>query len=155
MQTTKLSKKLASRIDGMVRDFWWGCGQGNRGICLKAWDQLCLPKSCGGLGFRKTVEMNQALLAKWGWALLTEEKSPCCNVLRSKYLKGKQFFDCEVKSSDSWFWRNVRGLEKVSDLLLPDGNWDTPKLHNLFDQETVSNILRGGIPSGQGRDRWV
>ncbi|KAM6556810.1 hypothetical protein CsatB_003829 [Cannabis sativa] len=199
MQTTKLSKKLASRIDGMVRDFWWGCEQGNRGICLKAWDQLCLPKSSGGLGFRKTVEMNQALLAKWGWALLTEEKSLCCNVLRTKYLKGRHFFDCEVKSSDSWFWRNVvrskeilrkgacklisdgretriwddpwvihgtnfypksnfrqqRGFQKVSDLLLPDGNWDTPKLHNLFDQETVSNIVRGGNPSGQGRDRWV
>ncbi|XP_060965593.1 uncharacterized protein LOC133034514 [Cannabis sativa] len=58
MQTTRLSKKLASKIDGMFRDFWWGCEQGNMGICLKAWDRLCLPKSRGGLGFRKTLEMN-------------------------------------------------------------------------------------------------
>ncbi|XP_030479049.1 uncharacterized protein LOC115696279 [Cannabis sativa] len=73
MHTTKFSKKLASKIDGMVRDFWWGYEQGNRGICLKAWDHLCLLKSLGGLGFRKSLEMNQALLAKWGWDLLNEE----------------------------------------------------------------------------------
>ncbi|KAM6543702.1 hypothetical protein CsatB_008149 [Cannabis sativa] len=156
MHTTKLSKKLASRIDGMMRDFWWGCEQGNRGICLKAWDQLCLPESRGGLGFRKTVEMNQALLAKWGWALLTEEQSMCCNVLKSKYLKGKQFLDCEVKSSDSWFGRNVvrskETLRKGACKLISDGRetsiWNDP-------WETIRNILRGGNPSGQRRDRWV
>uniref|UniRef100_A0A803QQV0 RNase H type-1 domain-containing protein n=1 Tax=Cannabis sativa TaxID=3483 RepID=A0A803QQV0_CANSA len=27
--TAKLSKKLPSKIDSMVRDFWWGCEQGN------------------------------------------------------------------------------------------------------------------------------
>ncbi|XP_060963739.1 uncharacterized protein LOC133033144 [Cannabis sativa] len=192
MQTTKLSKKLASRIDGMVRDFWWGCEQGNRGICLRAWDHLCLPKSQGGLGFRKSLEMNQALLAKWGWDLLNENQSLCCKVLKAKYLRGRQFFDCDVKSSDSWFWRNVvrakeilkegackliangsdtsiwndpwvihgrdfypkpkhnyQGTpEFVSDLLLPDGNWDIQKLNDLFHRETVNSILRGGKPSG-------
>ncbi|XP_060959271.1 uncharacterized protein LOC133030517 [Cannabis sativa] len=199
MQTTKLSKKLASRIDGMVRDFWWGCEQGNRGICLRAWDHLCLPKSQGGLGFRKSLEMNQALLAKWGWDLLNENQSLCCKVLKAKYLRGRQFFDCDVKSSDSWFWKNVvrtkeilkegacrliangsdtsiwndpwvihgrdfypkpkhnyQGTpEFVSDLLLPDGNWDIRKLNDLFHRDTVNSILRGGKPSGQGRDRWI
>ncbi|XP_060969906.1 uncharacterized mitochondrial protein AtMg00310-like [Cannabis sativa] len=91
----------------MIRDFWWGCEQGNRGLCLKAWDRLCLPKSRGGLGFRKTLEMNQALLAKWGWALLNDEQSLCCKVLKAKYLRGKPFLECSFKSSDSWFWKNV------------------------------------------------
>ncbi|XP_060959435.1 uncharacterized protein LOC133030647 [Cannabis sativa] len=199
MQTTKLSKKLALRIDGMVRDFWWGHEQGNRGICLKAQDRLCLPKSHGGLGFRKTVEMNQALLAKWGWDLLTENQSLCCQVLSAKYMRGRKFFDCTIRSSDSWFWRNVvrtkeilkkgackliadgrdtsiwndpwithgctlfpkpnhnpRGEpEFVAELLLPDGNWDTVKLDDLFDRETVGSILKGGKPNCQGKDRWV
>uniref|UniRef100_A0A803QNW0 Uncharacterized protein n=1 Tax=Cannabis sativa TaxID=3483 RepID=A0A803QNW0_CANSA len=66
MQTSKLSNCLVSKIDGLVRDFSWGFERGNHGLHLRAWDKLCLPKSLGGLGFRKTREMNQDFLAKWG-----------------------------------------------------------------------------------------
>ncbi|XP_060970646.1 uncharacterized protein LOC133037410 [Cannabis sativa] len=107
MQTTKLSNRLARKIDGLVRDFWWGSEKGNKGIHLKAWDKICLPKSLGGLGFRKSKEMNQAFLAKWGWNLLTGNQSLCCRILEAKYLKGKSFLDCVPKASDSWFWKNV------------------------------------------------
>ncbi|KAM6563161.1 hypothetical protein CsatB_023159 [Cannabis sativa] len=68
MQTTNLSNRMVNRIDGLVRDFWWGFEKGNHGLHLKAWDKLCLPKSLGGLGFRKTREMNLAFLAKC-WVL--------------------------------------------------------------------------------------
>ncbi|XP_060959169.1 uncharacterized protein LOC133030444 [Cannabis sativa] len=176
MQTTKLSKKLASRIDGMVRDFWWGCEQGNRGICLRAWDHLCLPKSQGGLGFQKSLEMNQALLAKWGWDLLNENQSLCCNfwrnVVRTKEILKEGACKLIANGSDTSIWNdpwvihgkdfypkpkhNYQGTrEFVSDLLLPDGNWDIRKLNDLFHRETVNSILRGGKPSGQGRDRWI
>uniref|UniRef100_A0A803QEG0 Reverse transcriptase domain-containing protein n=1 Tax=Cannabis sativa TaxID=3483 RepID=A0A803QEG0_CANSA len=107
MQTTKLSNRLVTRIDGMVCDFWWGFEKGNHGLHLKAWDKLCLPKSRGGLGFRKTKEMNLAFLAKWGWNLLTGSQSLCCRILEAKYLKGKELFHCKYKDSDSWFWKNV------------------------------------------------
>ncbi|KAM6578127.1 hypothetical protein CsatB_029964 [Cannabis sativa] len=86
---------------------------GNWGLCLKAWDQLCLPKSRGRPGFRKTVEMNQAFLAKWGYALITDNQSLCCKVLRAKYLKGKSFFKCSSKNSDSLFWKNVVKTKEI------------------------------------------
>ncbi|XP_060972636.1 uncharacterized protein LOC133038486 [Cannabis sativa] len=199
MQTTKLSNRLVSKIDGMVRDFWWGFDKGNHGVHLRAWDKLCLPKSHGGLGFRKTREMNLAFLAKWGWNLLNGCNSLCCRILQAKYLKGKDLLSHKYKSSDSWFWKNViranvvlrKGAcklvgdgqdtsvwrdpwiphgkdfspkpvvsygnedSKVADLLLPNGGWDITKLNALFNQETVTAILKGGHPSGQGRDRWV
>ncbi|XP_060959349.1 uncharacterized protein LOC133030576 [Cannabis sativa] len=107
MQTIKLSNRLATKIDGLVRDFWWGSEKGNHGLYLKAWDKLCLPKSLGGLGFRKSKEINQAFLAKWGWNLLTGNQSLCCRILEAKYLKGRPFLDCNPKASDSWFWKNV------------------------------------------------
>uniref|UniRef100_A0A803PTD7 RNase H type-1 domain-containing protein n=1 Tax=Cannabis sativa TaxID=3483 RepID=A0A803PTD7_CANSA len=134
MQTTMLSKKLTSKVDGMVRDFWWGCEQGNRGTYLKAWDHLCLPKSRGGLSFCKSSEMDQVLLAKWGWALLNEDKSLCCKVLRAKYMRGKEIFQCSFRSSDSWFWENVVHtkdiLRKGACRLISNGKdtsiWDDP-----------------------------
>uniref|UniRef100_A0A803PI86 Uncharacterized protein n=1 Tax=Cannabis sativa TaxID=3483 RepID=A0A803PI86_CANSA len=107
MQTTKLSSQMVSRIDGLVRDFWWGFEKGNRGLHLKAWDKLCMSKSLGGLGFRKTKEMNLAFLAKCGWNLLKGSQSLCCKILEAKYLRGKDFLSCSYKDSDSWFWKNV------------------------------------------------
>uniref|UniRef100_A0A803PHP2 Uncharacterized protein n=1 Tax=Cannabis sativa TaxID=3483 RepID=A0A803PHP2_CANSA len=43
----------------------------------------------------------------------------------------------------------------MANLLLPSRDWDTSKLHTLFEQETINNIIKGGKPCGQGRDRWV
>uniref|UniRef100_A0A803QHI4 Reverse transcriptase zinc-binding domain-containing protein n=1 Tax=Cannabis sativa TaxID=3483 RepID=A0A803QHI4_CANSA len=198
MQTTKLSNRMASRIDSMVRDFWWGFEKDNHGLYLKAWDKLCLPKSLGGLGFRKSREMNQAFIAMWGWNILNKSQSLCCRVLTAKYVRGKEFLTCDSKSSNSWFWKNViktrniirkgackmvgdgrdtriwedpwiphlkdfrpkpRSLNAgnytyVADLIL-DGRWDVHKLNSLFDHVTVSAILRGGVPSGLGQDKWV
>uniref|UniRef100_A0A803QEC1 Reverse transcriptase domain-containing protein n=1 Tax=Cannabis sativa TaxID=3483 RepID=A0A803QEC1_CANSA len=157
MQTTKLSKKLASRIDGM------------------------------------------AVLAKWGWALITEDQSLCCRVLRAKYLKSNPFLEATYNNADSWFWKNVvktkailrkgacklisngentniwsdpwlvhgsdfypkpilsypRNVEKVSELLLENGDWDISLLRTMFDSATITTILKGGRPSGQGRDKWI
>ena len=31
---------------------------------LKSWDKLCTPKDKGGLGFKKSKDINSALLAK-------------------------------------------------------------------------------------------
>ncbi|KAM6588245.1 hypothetical protein CsatA_010850 [Cannabis sativa] len=198
MQTTKLSNRLAAKVDGLVRDFWWGSEKGNHGLYLKAWDKLCLPKSLGGLGFRKSKEMNQAFLAKWGWNLLSGNQSLCCRILESKYLKGKSFLECDPKPSDSWFWKNVtksrsiirkgackrvtNGQEtniwsdpwiahlkgftptpvgrvlnresKVAELFQPNGGWNIQKLNSFFDRNTVSAILKGGNPTGTGKDSW-
>ncbi|KAM6563301.1 hypothetical protein CsatB_023299 [Cannabis sativa] len=134
MQTTKLSNHLMHKIDGMVRDFWWGFEKGNQGMHLKAWDKLCLPKSRGGLGFRKTKEMNLAFLAKWGWNLLIGCQSLCCKILEAKYLRGKDFLSCQYKDSDSWFWKNVVKsktiLRKGACKVIGDGKntriWDDP-----------------------------
>ncbi|XP_060968465.1 uncharacterized protein LOC133036015 [Cannabis sativa] len=199
MQTTKLSNRLVNRIDGLIRDFWWGFEKGNHGLHLRAWDKLCLPKSLGGLGFRKTREMNLAFLAKWGWNLLSGKQSLCSKILEAKYLRGREFLNCSYKDSDSWFWKNVvkastilrKGACKrvadgrdisiwrdpwiphlkgfvpkpkegvvqdnnyVADLLTPGGGWDMGKLHNLFDHETISAILKDGFPPGSGKDSWL
>ncbi|XP_060974320.1 uncharacterized protein LOC115695559 [Cannabis sativa] len=101
MQTTKLSNRLMHKIDGMVREFWWGFEKGNHGLHLKAWDKLCLPKSRGGMGFQKTKEMNLAFLTKWGWNLLNGGQSLCCKILEAKYLRGKDFLSCRYKDTDS------------------------------------------------------
>ncbi|XP_060974752.1 uncharacterized protein LOC133039812 [Cannabis sativa] len=46
-------------------------------------------------------------------------------------------------------------LNRVSDLLLPNGLWNVNMLKESFDHETVVAILKGGHPSGRGADRWI
>ncbi|XP_060974166.1 uncharacterized protein LOC133039317 [Cannabis sativa] len=43
----------------------------------------------------------------------------------------------------------------VSELLTETGDWDMIKLNDFFNQETVTAILKGGQPLGQGSDHWV
>ncbi|KAL5578506.1 hypothetical protein UlMin_020205 [Ulmus minor] len=58
---------------------------------MKAWDKICVPKGDGGLGFRRMDDMNQALIAKWGWDLLTGKSSLCLSFLQAKYLRNGDF----------------------------------------------------------------
>ncbi|KAL5552280.1 hypothetical protein UlMin_002456 [Ulmus minor] len=66
-------------------------------LCLKAWDAICKPKACGGLGFRKMMDFNKALLSKWGWNLLKGNKSLCLDLLHAKYIKTRNFMDAVPK----------------------------------------------------------
>ena len=42
---------------------------------LVAWDEVCIPKSKGGLGLKKNDEVNGTTIAKLGWRILTDNDS--------------------------------------------------------------------------------
>ena len=39
------------------------------GCCLKSLKSICAPKCDGGLGIKKTEDMNMALVAKMAWEI--------------------------------------------------------------------------------------
>jgi len=39
-----------------------------------SWENLCKPLEEGGLGIKDVRKFNGALLAKWNWRLMSEEK---------------------------------------------------------------------------------
>lgn len=63
MQTYAVPAGICRRIDGHLRDFWWGFPKDSkRHLYFKSWPSICAPKEAGGLGFRKMQDMNEAFL---------------------------------------------------------------------------------------------
>ncbi|XP_074271494.1 uncharacterized protein LOC141595428 [Silene latifolia] len=80
----KVPVSVAKKINSILAQFWWtGCRMGhNIHWCSKNF--LSLPKSAGGLGIRNVKCLNQALLAKHGWRIVSGESSLFCRIFRQK-----------------------------------------------------------------------
>lgn len=64
--------------------FWGGC-EDIRKITWIKWETVCLRKEDGGLGVRRLMEFNLALLGKWWWRILQERGNLWYRVLCARY----------------------------------------------------------------------
>ena len=65
MSLFKISIKVANRIEKLQCDFLWGGVGEEFKYHLVKWSKVCSPLLAGGLGLRKLVDFNRALLGKW------------------------------------------------------------------------------------------
>ena len=66
MSCFKLPDTLCDELTSLIRNLWWRQKQNERKTAWLSWEKLCMPKSCGGLGFKLLKSLNLALLAKQG-----------------------------------------------------------------------------------------
>ncbi|KAL5553311.1 hypothetical protein UlMin_040712 [Ulmus minor] len=65
MHSVKIPIDVCSKMDARIRSLWWGhSSNSSHAFCLKAWDSLCKPLSCGELGFHRMKDFNVAFLSK-------------------------------------------------------------------------------------------
>ena len=69
-----------------------------------AWDNLCRPKDEDGLGFKKFEKMNQALVSKLGWWILSKKKCFCVKQLAAKYKVRVDWLRAPKATNASWVW---------------------------------------------------
>ena len=128
----------------MARSFLWGSTPDKRKLHLLSWDKVCRPKAEGGLGIRKSMDMNKALVAKVGWRLMQDRTSLWARVLRSKYKAG-DFKDRRwlvAKRPGSSTWRSVIGglknvVTKGNRWVIGDGKEVSFWTDSWFTQETL------------------
>ncbi|KAA3472342.1 reverse transcriptase [Gossypium australe] len=131
-----LLKLLCSDLESIVAKFWWQKGHGQRGIHWCTWNELCISKEQGGLGFRRLDQFNVALLAKQGWCLINYPDSLLAQVLKAKYFPNLDFIHAQLGNLPSLTWMSVWAAKG----LLKDGLcWGVGK----GDQISVWN------------DRWI
>lgn len=81
-----------NRICSIIFNFLWSVGSESSGTHLVAWDQLALPRSCGGWGIRNPLWVAQDIHLKSLWRALTHSDFWRC-IMREKYLKGSTIID--------------------------------------------------------------
>ena len=109
-----LPKQVCNKLDAMNKNFWWGSKEENkRGSCLKSWDSICTPKSVGGLGIKKTEDMNKALVAKMTWEVASNVDKMWVRVFKKKYVRSKKFMKLSMPKAASWSCQSIFGGREV------------------------------------------
>ncbi|XP_062085745.1 uncharacterized protein LOC133791852 [Humulus lupulus] len=108
-----LPKSVTKEVDRLCRNFLWGVKDGNfqrSKLHFTAWDQVCLPKCMGGLGFKDSNTWNLVLLAKYVWEVSSKHDILWVKWVDSIYLKGHNFWHYRVPQDVSWYWKRLLKL---------------------------------------------
>ena len=81
----KLPISIANEIRKLHSHFLWGGSGEGRKIHWVCWEKVCKPKVCGGLGVKDILKFNRALLGKWRWRVLSQDRGLWWRVLNDKY----------------------------------------------------------------------
>jgi hypothetical protein len=90
--------------------------------------KTCKQKKLGGLGFRDLRALNEALLAKQGWRIITEPQSFMAITLKAKYFPHCNFFQAKQGSRPNYSWHSIL---KASWILKKGCFWIVGNGHNI------------------------
>ena len=78
-----------------------------------SWEKLCVPKSCGGMGFKLLKPFNLALLAKQGWRLQIANNTLIYRVFKARYFKDCDFGHASLGNRPSYMWRSIYAAQEI------------------------------------------
>lgn len=89
---------LLKQLDQWIRNFIWFGNTEIRKIVTMAWHKLFSPIQEGGLGIRSIRGINESLMLKRCWELISID-CDWANLLRSRVCKNRTFINYNVSSS--------------------------------------------------------
>ncbi|KAF7843573.1 ribonuclease H [Senna tora] len=169
LQHTWLTRSEANKCDAAMRKFFWGQWEETKSLTMISWKRLCAQKKNGGLGFRQMTKLNEALLAKQGWRILTAENSLVSQIFMGMYRGSVQNYNLTPKASASPLWKRICQASKIvmdhmgwrvgngEKISLYDSKWIPPDHHNhnfitlgelmipggYWDREKVTQVYTG------------
>ncbi|KAK3231067.1 hypothetical protein Dsin_002948 [Dipteronia sinensis] len=127
MSVFKIPSGVASTIESLQRNFFWGDGDAKRKLHAVDWASVCKSKRNGGLGIGRILDKNKGLLAKWVLRFGKETESLWKKVICAKYRISAY--------SLVWDWK-----------ALAAGSFFVKSVGSLFVEGTSSaNIIRKGL----------
>ncbi|RVW44756.1 putative ribonuclease H protein [Vitis vinifera] len=172
----RMPKRVARRLEKLQRDFLWGGGSTERKAHLVSWEKVCVSKEKGGLGLRKIVQLNKALLGKWVWRFARAKDEMWKRVLVAKY--GQEEFGWRTKKANrafvvglwkeimkeaDWCWSNMTlKVGKGTKIRFWKDTWcgdvelarRFPLLFNVAAQKSATGIWVENVPSKLAFFAW-
>lgn len=115
MQCLKLPRALCKRLSSISVKFWWAGHSKSKGIHWVNKDVNVMQKDKikGGMGFRCFESLNNALLMKQLWRLISCPNSLVTKVLKAKYFKDGNILECASRISDSYIWKSICSVRNI------------------------------------------
>ena len=112
----RVPKACIREIDKICSAFLWsGCDLNPRKSKI-AWEDICRPKTEGGLGLRSLQDINKVTCLKLLWRLLTNRTSLWVQWIQTNLLKNESIWSLkEDDKRGSWMWRKIlkfRGIAR-------------------------------------------
>ncbi|KAF7810427.1 ribonuclease H [Senna tora] len=157
MQHTWLSHSQADKCDATMRNFFWGHWDDSKTPIMISWGKLCRRREEEGIRFRQMMEVNEALLAKQVWRILTLEDSLVSKVFMGKYRSSFQNYQLMPKPNSSPLWKKLcRASRVVTDhiswrvgngekIKLNDAKWIRPDYQNHSFEKLCDLMHPGGF----------
>jgi len=146
MSCLHLPKGFCNHIEKMVCNFWWGSNVDKNKFHWIKWSKLCTNKKKGGPGFRNLNLFNEALLAKQGWRLSTNENSLISRVFKAKYHPKCPFSQAKPTSNMSYTWNNIL---KARHILNQGSYW------RVGDGKSINIWSDKWLPNQHGHKVWT
>lgn len=102
------------RLTNVAGIILWGDTIEERKVHTVSWQKICRPKEWGGLGLRSVRHINQTVLMKAGWQIMTGQEDLWVKSMRAKYRCGSDLIP-KIKRNlnGSNFWIGVRNTWPV------------------------------------------
>ncbi|VFQ95590.1 unnamed protein product [Cuscuta campestris] len=103
----QIPAKVMMKIQGLCRNFLWGSTQEKKRVPLVAWEDICMPRKYGGLGFKNLVLWNKASLMKLIWDISLKKDILWIKWIHNKYLKKCSIWDLQSKNDSCFYWKKL------------------------------------------------
>ncbi|KAL0289916.1 UNVERIFIED_CONTAM: Retrovirus-related Pol polyprotein from type-2 retrotransposable element R2DM [Sesamum radiatum] len=157
-----LPKAVLKIIEERMRSFLWKGASGS-GAAKVSWYEICRSKKEGGLGIRRVVHINQALMLKHIWRVLQEDKQSIWVAWVLGYRLHNQTLWTVKVSNATWCWKKLVNLSALIKPGLPfdsflhevlrNGHWMWP-LETDFSVNEIVSCLPNNYPGESDAILW-
>uniref|UniRef100_A0A803P4I7 Reverse transcriptase zinc-binding domain-containing protein n=1 Tax=Cannabis sativa TaxID=3483 RepID=A0A803P4I7_CANSA len=106
-----MPKKVLKSLEAICRSFLWKGQALFHGAGVVAWENVCQPKSAGGLGIKKLEEWNKAAICKYIWAISNKQESLWLRWVHSVYIKKQEWWSFSASVHFSFYWKKMVALK--------------------------------------------
>ncbi|XP_024005015.1 uncharacterized protein LOC112082148 [Eutrema salsugineum] len=113
-KTFRLPKRCFYTIESMCSAFLWSGSPHDSSKAKVSWNDVCRPKTEGGLGIRRMHDSSRVFALKLVWRLFTSPQSLWFSWTRHYLLCHSLFWEIPEGSRGSWIWRKLLKLRPIA-----------------------------------------